>query len=602
MYSRLLTFSRLLLVLCLFSALYIHLPAQSLSTGDIVVVGFNGDADPDEIALLALTEISTSETFYLTDYPVTSTGGFTLDTSNSTNGSVSMTPTTAIPAGTIFTVSISSGSASVSVTGASVSTSITGWTSTSSSAPSGGAGDAWHIFLGTGSTTPTSFIYAFANTSAHNSVWDPLSSGSFTSTESYLGNGLLNGTNAIDIGGSNHNDNLYYTGSFASGTAAEILARVVNTSNYTGNNSTTYDITVDGASDFNTSGATTNPAFTISGGVVTAPEINVKQSTTDIALAGNHAFGSVQIGDFKDVVFTVENTGDADLDITSITPSGTGYSIQSAISADPISDGTSATFTVRFEPTATTQGAGSVTIANDDADEGSYVINFTGSATDATLDIKVFLEGPLITNTMSTNLQLDLPINPNTVYSGVTSETSSGIPGTAVDWVEVELRTGTLANTKVGTNRGGILLSTGAIVDKDGNAFIMSQVDGSDYYIVIHHRNHLSVMSNVSVSPSSGTYTFDFTASQANNYSGDGGTTNGAVQVGSVFAMIAGDTNDDGDINGTDLTNWRPQNGAVFSYGSNGITDFNLDGVINAVDRNDFYRKNTGISSQVPGS
>ncbi|OEK07640.1 choice-of-anchor D domain-containing protein [Roseivirga misakiensis] len=328
-----------------------------------------------------------------------------------------------------------------------------------------------------------------------------------------------------------------------------------------------------------------------------APEINVKQSTTDIVSGGNHAFGSVQIGAFKDVVFTVENTGDADLDITSITPSGTGYSIQSGISADPISAAGSATFTVRFQPTATSQGTGSVTIGNDDADEGSYVINFTGSATNATLDITVFLEGPLqSSNTMLTTISGSVPKDPNDVYSAVLEETAvSSLPTNAVDWVEVELRTGTAASTKVGTNRAGILKNDGTIVDKDGNAFTMSQVDGSGYYIVIHHRNHLSVMSNVAVTTTTGTYSFNFTTAQGNSFN------NGSIAGGtSRFAMIGGDADGSGTVDGTDLSTWRTNNGAVYSYSGNGNADFNLDGEINAVDRNDFQQKNTSKTRQVP--
>ncbi|MCE7996924.1 MAG: hypothetical protein HEP71_33490 [Roseivirga sp.] len=232
-------------------------------------------------------------------------------------------------------------------------------------------------------------------------------------------------------------------------------------------------------------------------------------------------------------------------------------------------------------------------------ESGSQSKDFTITNNDFALSLKVFLEGPLSGSSMSTAINSSLPTNPGTVYSGILNETSSGVPSSAVDWVEVELRTGTGSGAKVGTNRAGVLKSDGTIVDKDGNDFTMSQTDGTGYYIVIHHRNHLSVMSASAVNPTAGVYTHDFTTSQAGNYNNG---SDGAIQVGSVFAMIAGDTDDDGDVDGTDLTTWRAQNGVMFSYSSNGKTDLNLDGVINAVDRNAYQKKNDSKSTQVPGS
>lgn len=215
---------------------------------------------------------------------------------------------------------------------------------------------------------------------------------------------------------------------------------------------------------------------------------------------------------------------------------------------------------------------------------------------DYQFSVKVFLEGPLSGTAMSTTLNSSLPANPSTTYINALSETSAGIPATAVDWVEIELRTGTSAATKTGTNRGGILKSDGTVVDKEGNNFILTQADGSSYYIVIHHRNHLSVMSATAISPVNGIYTHDFTTAQSQSFSGG---SDGAKQVGSVFAMLAGDADGDGDVDATDLTTWRNQNGVPFSY-NNTNGDLNLDGVINAVDRNEFQKKNNSKASQVP--
>ena len=63
--------------------------------------------------------------------------------------------------------------------------------------------------------------------------------------------------------------------------------------------------------------------------------------------------------------------------------------------------------------------------------------------------------------------------------------------------------------------------------------------------------------------------------------------------------MLAGDADGDGDVDASDLTAWQSQNGVVFNYSST-KGDFNLDGVINAVDRNDFQQKNSSKTSQVP--
>lgn len=227
-----------------------------------------------------------------------------------------------------------------------------------------------------------------------------------------------------------------------------------------------------------------------------------------------------------------------------------------------------------------TQGTG--TITNDEAA--------------ADLNIQVFLEGSLDVTTMITTLRANNSLPTVQPYSNATSETSSSIPATAVDWIEIELRTGTAANTKVGTNRAGILKSDGTVVDKDGNAFTMSQADGTAYYIVIHHRNHLSIMSASAVSLSSGAYTIDFTSASATTHQG---TTGLASLSGGKFGMLAGDADGDGDVDATDLTTWRAQNGDPFIYNSTNA-DFNLDGEINAVDRNDFQQKNNMKSSQVP--
>ncbi|MCE7993650.1 MAG: choice-of-anchor D domain-containing protein [Roseivirga sp.] len=543
----------------------------TLSPGDLAIVYMNTDGD-DDFGFVPFVDIASTTVIHFTER------GYDAATSNlvtGTDGTITWTATTAVTAGTF--VKISSPKSSPSATSGTAVGSDT-WSLS-------GAGESIIVYQGT-LGSPTTYIYLITTRGiftaagvSYAPLTLPLSTsgpGASTTINTNLPPGLTDGVDVLDF--TAHTDNVQ----FKCVLTGVSLSDFMDEGNYNTDHTTTY------------SGAGTATDCV----VATAPEINIKQSTSDIASGGAHAFGSVQIGDSKDLVFTVENTGDANLDIVSITPFGAGFSISSAISANPVSASGSATFTVRFTPSATSQTSGNVTIASNDPDEASYVINFTATVADAILSLKVFLEGPLSGSTMNTSLNAGLPTNPGTVYNSVLNESSSGIPATAVDWVEIELRTGTAAATKVGTNRAGILKSDGTVVDKDGNDFTMSQVDGSSYYIVVHHRNHLAVMSANAIAPTSGTYVIDFTDAQAKSFNNG---SDGVILVGSVFAMIAGDADGDGDVDASDLTTWRGQNGAAFSYNStNG--DFNLDGVINAVDRNDFQQKNNTKTSQVPST
>ena len=103
-------------------------------------------------------------------------------------------------------------------------------------------------------------------------------------------------------------------------------------------------------------------------------------------------------------------------------------------------------------------------------DIGAYeVIPFVSA------NIKVFLEGPYngtggMTTTLNTNSLI--PLSSNDAYPtadyGYTESTVAEIPNAdIVDWVLVEIRTGTANETKVET-RAAFLKSDGTIVDLDG--------------------------------------------------------------------------------------------------------------------------------------
>jgi hypothetical protein len=165
------------------------------------------------------------------------------------------------------------------------------------------------------------------------------------------------------------------------------------------------------------------------------------------------------------------------------------------------------------------------------------------------VNCKVLLEGPYngsgaMTTTLNTN---DLiPYNSNEAYStSVYSYTASivgNIPPDIVDWVLIELRTGTASGTTVGT-RAALLKSDGTIVDVDGTSPVsFAWLPEGNYYVVIRHRNHLAVMTANPVTLSYSSVLYDFSTAQTQAYGSNAEKDLG----GGVFGMWMGDVNSDG--------------------------------------------------------
>lgn len=204
--------------------------------------------------------------------------------------------------------------------------------------------------------------------------------------------------------------------------------------------------------------------------------------------------------------------------------------------------------------------------------------------------VKIFLQGPYISSTspnMNTNLSglTDFPkTQPYTGspwnYGG--NEIVTTVPSGVVDWVLVQLRTGTAASTAVKT-RAAFLMSDGSIHDIGGSAYInFTGISSGNYYIVVKHRNHLAVMSSIAVALGDSSTLYDFTIAQTQAY----GTNPMASLSGGKFGMYAGDTNGDGNITGTDFNLFNPD----FIDGVSGYNaiDWNLDGNTTGSDFNIF--------------
>lgn len=227
------------------------------------------------------------------------------------------------------------------------------------------------------------------------------------------------------------------------------------------------------------------------------------------------------------------------------------------------------------------------------------------------VNVKVFLEGPFSSNSgvgsMSTALNSAgaIPLIPQKQPYDTSPWNYSGpefvqigffaAHPTIVDWVLIELRTGTAANTKVAT-RAAFVKSDGTIVDTDGSSQVQfAAVASGNYYLVIRHRNHLAVMSASAVALGSSSSLYDFTTAVTQAYGPEPAmkSLGGGVLV---FGMFAGDITPNGGIGAGDLISIIETLGRLHVYD---INDINMNGAVSPSDLV-LDLSNIGQMTQVP--
>ncbi|NOX19613.1 MAG: hypothetical protein GXO87_15200 [Chlorobi bacterium] len=125
-------------------------------------------------------------------------------------------------------------------------------------------------------------------------------------------------------------------------------------------------------------------------------------------------------------------------------------------------------------------------------------LSATGANVVLTTNIKVLLEGANAgSGTMTTFLNGGGYIPLTQPYSGAPwyypgTESVTSIPSGVVDWVLIELRS---TPTLIDETRAAFLKNDGTLVDLDGTSPVdFPNSSAGNYYVVIKHRNHLSVM------------------------------------------------------------------------------------------------------------
>ncbi|HLP17333.1 MAG TPA: hypothetical protein VK470_13810, partial [Bacteroidota bacterium] len=217
------------------------------------------------------------------------------------------------------------------------------------------------------------------------------------------------------------------------------------------------------------------------------------------------------------------------------------------------------------------------------------------------VNAKVFLQGPYSTGTSAMlatlNAAAKLPLTSETAYPaatfGYTARTVTSIPNTSiVDWVLVELRTGTAPGTKIAT-QAAFLKTDGTIVDLDGTSLLnFNGIAVGSYYLIIRHRNHLSIMSAAPVPLSGASTLYDFSTAQTQAY---GVSPMRNLSGGTVFGMYAG--NNDGDA----IIQTHDYVAVALDLFTSGyfLYDHDMNGLIDVDDYNP-VGLNLFISSQVP--
>lgn len=224
------------------------------------------------------------------------------------------------------------------------------------------------------------------------------------------------------------------------------------------------------------------------------------------------------------------------------------------------------------------------------ADTGHITISGTQ------IKVKAFLEGPFSTADMNCSLLNNLsyaqpysasPWN----YPGTESVSSGFFTGhtNIVDWVLLEVRSNPAAGSTI-EKRAAFITRTGEIVDTDGiSPVTLSSIIEQDNYLVIKHRNHLSIMSAAKLSFALSPVVYNFTVSQSQAY----GSNSMAALTGGLFGLAAGDDNCDTYI---DLSDFIKVDNEMFQTGYK-ISDINMNGFIDLsdfilIDNNMFHESN----------
>ena len=216
--------------------------AQTLNVGDLAVIGLNGPTD--EVHLVTLVDIPAGTVINITDRGWdNSTNAFTiLNPTNTGDGIVTWTLSSAIPAGTVLELFLGGSDDDTELTNLTTLTDFTGdITITGYLSADAIIGTGEQILIYQGADTNPFFIFGMNNSggTVDAANWNTSIGAALRDSQLPNGtgsqNGLINGTNAIGLpGGTNQKDNVQYTGPTTPADRDTWLARFTDLDNWSG--------------------------------------------------------------------------------------------------------------------------------------------------------------------------------------------------------------------------------------------------------------------------------------------------------------------------------------------------------------------------------
>ncbi|CAM1345260.1 hypothetical protein [Tenacibaculum amylolyticum] len=209
-----------------------------------------------------------------------------------------------------------------------------------------------------------------------------------------------------------------------------------------------------------------------------------------------------------------------------------------------------------------------------------------------------FLQGPLVTSgtiIMDDSLRSNNVLPTTSPYAdGLTCETTvfdTTGNNAIIDWVWITIRDKN-DEAIVLASQSALLQADGDIVATDGTSPVAINLPSESYYIAINHRNHLGIMSANAIPLNTSTAT---TINLSDTTTAVFGGINSVVDIGNgIFAMIAGDFDENGQIQNTD-TNSVIQLLGISGYNN---ADLDMNTQVQNADINNMLNPNIGKGQQ----